>query len=118
MNNLSIGGFFIKLNNMLQYSFPVKSVSIMARFGISNGWNLHEINENIVESVFYTTTTTKIYPAIEGSRNYAFGILGGIGGCYKRFSLDLRYEQNGGMSDMPALKSSVRVLYLLAGYRF
>jgi hypothetical protein len=117
-NNISLGGFFIKLNNMLQYSFPVKGVSLMARLGISNGWNLHEVNENVVESVFYTTTTTKTIPAIEGSRKYAFGILGGIGGSYKRFSLDIRYEQNSGMSDMPALKSSVRVFYLLVGYRF
>jgi hypothetical protein len=117
-NNISFGGFFIKMNNMLQYSFPVKGVSLMARLGISNGWNLHEVNQNVVESVFYTTTTTKTYPAIEGSRKYAFGILGGIGGSYKRFSLDIRYEQNSGMSDMPALKSSVRVFYLLVGYRF
>ncbi len=29
-NNITLGGFFIKLNNMLQYSFPVKGVSLMA----------------------------------------------------------------------------------------
>jgi len=117
-NNITLGGFFIKLNNMFQYSVPVKDVSLMIRLGISNGWNLHETNQNIVESVFYTTKTTVIKPAIDGTRKYAFGILGGIGAGYKRLSMDIRYEQNSGMSDMPALKSSAKVFYMLVGYRF
>jgi hypothetical protein len=117
-NNLSIGGTYIKLNNMFQYSFPVKAVSIMLRMGISNGWNLHEINENIVESVFYSTKTTVTEPALEGTKKYAFGVLGGVGCSYKRISLEIRYEQSGGMSDMPSFKSRVGTIFILAGYRF
>ena len=117
-NNISFGGIFIKMNNMLQYSFPVKSVSLMVRLGISNGFNLSETNQNHVEYVFYSTTTEKTIPAIDGTRKYAFGIVGGIGGGYKRFSLDIKYEHNSGMSDMPALSSPVGVFYFLVGYRF
>jgi hypothetical protein len=117
-NNITLGGSFIKLNNMLQYSFPVKNLSLNLRLGISNGLNLHEINQNIVESVFYSTKTTVTKPAIDGSRKYAFGILGGIGGSYKRISLDIRYEQNSGMSDITALHSSVRTICFLVGYTF
>jgi hypothetical protein len=117
-NNITLGGFFIKLNNMLQYSFPVKSMSLNLKLGISNGWNLHETNENIIESVFYSTESTRIVPAIDGTRKYAFGILGGVGGSYKRFSLDIRYEQNSGMSDITVLHSSTKAIYILVGYRF
>jgi hypothetical protein len=117
-NSITLGGSFIKLNNMFQYSYPVKGVSLMVRLGISNGLNVHETNQNIVESVFYTTKTTVTNPAIDGTKKYIFGILGGIGAGYKRFSLDIRYEQNSGMSDMPTLRSSVRTMYFLLGYRF
>jgi hypothetical protein len=117
-NNISFGGIYIKMNNMLQYSFPVKSVTLFVRLGISNGYNLSETNQNEVEYVFYSTATKKTIPAIDGTRKYAFGIVGGIGGSYKRFSLDIKYERNSGMSDMPALSSPVGVLYLMAGYRF
>jgi hypothetical protein len=117
-NNISFGGIFIKMNNMLQYTFPVKSISLMVRFGISNGYNLSETNQNDVEYVFYSTSTKKTIPAIEGTRKYAFGLAGGIGGSYKRFSLDIKYEHNSGMSDMPALYSPVGVFYLMVGYRF
>ena len=117
-NNITFGGIFIKMNNMIQYSFPVKSFSLFMRLGISNGYNLSETNQNEVEYVFYSTTTQKTIPAIEGTRKYAFGIVGGIGGCYKRISLDIKYERNSGMSDMPALSSPVGVFYLMVGYRF
>jgi len=117
-NYMTFGGFFIKLNNMLQYDIPVKSISLMMRLGITNGWNINETNQKIVESVFYSTTTTTISPAIDETRIYAIGILGGIGANYKRCSFDIRYEQNSGMSDLPTVKSSVRTLYFLVGYRF
>ena len=117
-NNISLGGIFIKMNNMLQYSFPVKSVSLFVRLGISNGFNLSETNQNNVEYVFYSTTTEKTIPAIDGTRKYAFGLVGGIGAGYKRFSLDIKYEHNSGMSDMPALASPVGIFYVMVGYRF
>jgi hypothetical protein len=117
-NNITLGGFFGKLNNILQYSIPVKDFSLMIRLGISNGLTLYETNQNIVESVFYSTKTTVIKPAIDGTKKYAFGILGGIGGSYKHFSLDIRYEQNSGMSDITSLRSPVRTIYILVGYRF
>lgn len=117
-NHISLGGSFIKLNNMLQYRFPVGGMYLMMRAGISNGWNMHEINENKITHVFYTTQTSVTGPAIESTRKYTFGILGGIGGGYKRFSLDIRYEQNAGMSEMLALGSKVRTIYFLVGYRF
>jgi hypothetical protein len=117
-NYLTLGGTYIKMNNMLQYSFPIKSLSIMLRLGMSNGMNLHEVNENIVESVFYSTSTTVIEPALEGTKKYTFGLLGGIGCSYKRFSLEVRYEQNAGMSDMTMLNSTVRTFFFIVGYRF
>lgn len=117
-NYITFGGVFIKINNMLQYSIPVKEISLTTRLGISNGWNIKETNENFVKSVFYATTTTETKNAIEDTRIYAIGIMGGIGANFKRFSLDVRYEQNSGMSDMPTLKSSMRTFYFLVGYRF
>jgi hypothetical protein len=117
-NSMSLGSIYIKMNNMLQYGFPVKSVFLFARAGISNGFTLSEINQNDIDYVFYSTTTRKTIPAIDGTHKYAFGIVGGIGGNYKRFSLDIKIEHNNGMSDVSNLGSPVNIFYLMVGYRF
>ncbi len=117
INYISFGGFYIKMNNMLQYTIPLRKISLFMRTGMANGWNINETNQKMVESVFYTTHREKTTLAINETRKYAIGILGGIGANYDHFSLDIRYEQNYGMSDVNTLKSSLRTFYFLVGYR-
>ena len=117
-SNITIGGKYIKLNNMLQYELPVNDFTLMMRLGVSNGLNINETNEKEVETVFYSTTDSRTVPAIESTRKYAIGFLAGVGASYKQCSLDIRFEKISGLSDITTLGSSIGALYFLLGYKF
>jgi hypothetical protein len=114
-----IGYSYIKLNNMMRYTYPVNEKTfVFANAGFSNGFALAETNSLEKETKFYADPVVTEGPAMKDTRMWEFGILAGIGAKYQKFSLEARYEGSNGMSAYPALVSRVSRLYFLLGYRF
>jgi len=114
----TLGYAYLKLNNLLRYKFPVGKMFLYANAGLSNGFAIIEKNELIVKSKLFEQERIEEKKTLNDSRRYEVGFLGGIGGNYKRFSCELRYEYGTGMSTYSGLKSPTNRIYLLLGFRF
>jgi hypothetical protein len=109
---------YLKMNNMIRFTYPVNTFFVFVNAGLSNGYVLSETNSLIKESKFYTDPVTTEGPAIKGSKKWEYGILAGAGIKYSKFSFETRYEGGSGMSDLPALISIANRLFFMVGYRF
>ncbi len=117
--NNSIGYSYLKLNNMLRFTYPVKNdLFIFINGGISNGYALSETNLTIKEVRFYTDPVITEEPAMDETRRYEVGFLAGLGAKYTKFSFETRFESGNGMSVYYTLKSKANRIYFLLGYRF
>lgn len=114
----SFGYCYLKMNNMVRIKFPVRKTFLYFNAGISSGIALVEKNYTKVESVLFTQNRITEGKALDKTRKFEIGVLGGIGVRVKRFSCEMRYEYASGMSDYNALVSSTNRLYLLLGFRF
>ncbi len=117
--NSSIGYSYLKLNNMLRFTFPVKKdIFIFINGGISNGYAISETNLTIKEVKFYDDPVITEEPAMDETRKYELGFLAGLGAKYTKFSFETRYESGNGMSVYSTLKSKANRIYFLMGYSF
>lgn len=117
--NNSIGYSYLKLNNMLRFTYLVKKdLFIFINAGISNGYAISETNLSIKEVKFYTDPVITEEPAMHETRKYELGFLGGLGARYSDFSFETRFESGNGMSVYTILKSKANRIYFLLGYRF
>jgi len=114
----TLGYGYLKLNNLLRYSYPLGNFFLFLNAGLSNGFAIFEQNETIVTSVLFEQERVEEKKALNDSRNYEVGFLGGLGARFKRFSCEARYEYGTGMSAYSGLKSSINRLYLFLGFRF
>jgi hypothetical protein len=117
---ISIGYSYLKLNNMLRFTYPVfsKDFFIFIDAGISNGLAITETNSMTEEIVFYADPKTTEEPAMAETRIYEQGFIAGLGVKYLKFSFETRYEGGNGMSVYTSLNSETNRLYFLFGYRF
>lgn len=113
---VKLGFSYIKLNNMFRYRMPVKKAFVMFDFGLSTGFLISQTNEKYTELHF--SNTTKQEKAIDDVRNIETGLLLGLGGGYKKFSLEFRYEIGNGISPYLDLSSKVKRFYALLAYHF
>ncbi|MCD4790902.1 MAG: hypothetical protein K8R37_12965 [Bacteroidales bacterium] len=117
--NTTFGFTYIKLNNLLRFKYPVKKIFIYINGGLSNGFAISEINHEKTESRFYSTNSTiKEGKALQNTRKYEQGFIIGVGGKFKKYSFELRYERANGMSNSVNLNSLTNRYYFLLGYRF
>lgn len=112
-----IGYTYLKLNNMVRYKYPLGNWAIFLNGGISNGFAITEINSKHKEQKFYSTTREYNEKAIDDTRKYEVGFIGGVGVAYKRIFIEARYEKGNGMATYKNLKSIVNRMYFFLGYK-
>lgn len=114
----TIARSYLKLNNLIRYKYPLGENFIFINIGISNGFAISESGDFVYQQVFFDQVRPLTSYALENTRSYEQGLIGGMGFQMKRFSIDLRYEKGNGISDVSNLKSSSKRIYFLVGYRF
>lgn len=113
-----LGYMYLKMNNLVRYKLPIGKLYLYANAGISNGFVIAELNEMTVTSKLYEQVRVETKKALDDTRKYEAGFVGGLGAIYGRFSLEARYEYGTGMSPYNNLRSSVNRIYLFLGFRF
>jgi hypothetical protein len=116
-NNLTIAYSYIKMNNMLRFRIPIGDFSIFFNGGITNGIAVSSKNYRKSISTFYDQITTSEGMAVPLEKSWELGFMAGLGGKYKRFSLEVRYEWGNGISDYPGMHSTTNRIYFLLGFR-
>lgn len=113
-----IGYSYLKMNNLIRYTYPIGNSFIFLNGGMSNGFAVSETNYKKKESRTNTIERVVEETALNSTRKHEQGLLLGTGIKYSKYSLELRYERGNGMSDFSALNSITKSYYILLGYRF
>ncbi|MFC2123797.1 hypothetical protein ACFLU5_03210 [Bacteroidota bacterium] len=114
---LELGNLFLDLNMMLRYSYPIKSGSAFLNGGISIGYAMSITNYSKEIRQRTTSRTVIEGEAVHDPHIFELGLLAGLGGEYKRFSLELRYENGNGMISIYDLRAHSTTYYALFAYR-
>ena len=109
---------YLKLTNMVRYTHPIKEGHLFINMGMFNGVVMAETNKLVKKTHLFTLDRTEESEAIQGTRKHEQGLSVGIGGQYKKYSLELRNESGNGMSDFVNLSSKTNRLNLLFSYSF
>lgn len=109
---------YLKLTNIVRYTHPIKAGFVFLNAGMFNGVVLAETNKLVKKIHLFTLDRTEESEAIQGTRKHEQGFSVGIGGQYKKYSLELRNESGNGMSDFVNLSSKTNRLNLLFSYSF
>lgn len=119
LTDVSLGYGYLKLNNMVRYRIPLSAFSLFINVGLANGLVVSETNSRRKETYFFadqgSITEDK---AVAFVRKHEEALLLGVGGIVKKYSLEIRYEAGNGMSGSNNLKSPVKRIHFLLGYRF
>jgi hypothetical protein len=109
---------YIKWHPLFRYKFPVGKMFLFANAGPSFGMG-GERNNTITQYIKISgIDRTRTDVALEYTRNFEFGAVGGFGARIHHFTLEARYEWGNGFSSESNLTSSTNRLYFLLGYRF
>jgi hypothetical protein len=113
-----IGFSHLKVNSMLRYKYLVKDKwFLFSNIGLSIGRVIAEENSITINRTFYgppTVTEKELFP----SSKTETGFLAGLGGGFRKYSFEARYERGDGVSGTSSLASKTNRLYFLLGYRF
>ncbi|MFZ4726050.1 MAG: hypothetical protein ACOYMD_11460, partial [Paludibacter sp.] len=118
LHSISIGGYYIKLNNMLRYKYPIGDLFCFGNAGISNGLAFKEVNKAIGVDRYNNQTAIIEKKFLDNTNSYEQGWLLGAGLLYKCYSIEFRMEICSGMSNYPSLSSLANRYDLLFGYKF
>lgn len=113
-----LGLTYIRLNNLIRYSYPLKSMKIFANVGVANAIAIQTKNELTTVKTFYTQVTTEDSNLIDDIRKHEQAFLLGAGMNIKNMGFELRYEQGNGTSPFTGLKSLTKTFNFLLSYRF
>lgn len=109
---------YLKINNTLQYKYPIGKLKIFGTLGFSNGYPFSVKNEEIRESRYFSRISVDKGSSLYSIRKYEQGIILSAGIIFNKNIAEFRLESGNGMSNFPVLKSSVNRFYLLLGRRF
>lgn len=107
---------YIKLNNLLRYTWPVKNIRVYTEIGMSNGFTLSIHNYKKEVYVFGPNTTITEGTAVKAYRSYEQSLLLGLGVKYHKNCIGYRFEAGNGMSDFKTMRSSVNVHYVFLSW--
>ena len=116
--NTTLGYGYLKMNNMIRYLYPFGKFSLFLDAGISNGFALSVKNYQSYSSTFGTLHDAEEGLALDKTKKWEFGFIGGGGARLYGFSLEARYEWGNGMSAYHNLSSKANRWYFLLGYSF
>ena len=117
-HDMKIGSYYLKMNNMIRFKYPVSKYFLFVNAGISNGYSIKEVNTDIIEDHYYSENKVINSKVLDDTRKYEQGLLLGTGIISNRFSMEFRYEGGTGMSPYLLLKSNAHRFNLLFGYQF
>lgn len=106
------GFSYLKLYTMLRFKQNINNWSFFVNAGISNGLMQQE---KTAKMNYNGGRDVRVY---NKARNYEQGYMLGLGGRFKRYSLEMRYEKSDGMLPTADFNAIVSKFFLLAGYRF
>ena len=119
-NDISLEYSYLKVNNMLRYRyFTGTNISVFIDAGVSNGFVVKSTNHKEITKVLTSPPTTLVEKgdALDDTK-YEMGITAGVGSSFQKISFEIRYESSTGISSYVDLKSPVKRIYFLFGYRF
>jgi hypothetical protein len=105
---MQFGCKYINWNMMLRYYYPIKKVNVFANGGVSLGYALQMTNycpDRINEEAF------------KNPNELEYGYLLGLGGDYRKFSLELRYEKRNGTLTQTDVAAVTSRYYAILGYK-
>ncbi|MEM9981403.1 MAG: hypothetical protein AAF734_02830 [Bacteroidota bacterium] len=108
---------YLKLYTLLRFKYPINQFALYLNAGISNGYVIASRNYALEDRQFMTSLVTTEGEGIEGARDYEQGLVVGLGGQFKKFTLEARYERSNGVSPSDGLNSPVDRFQFLLGYR-
>lgn len=109
---------YLKLNNLIRFAFPVKSLSFVASTGLSNGLAIHEVNERFVDSDLDNNGPVYFGKALNTTKKHELGLILGLGCKFKHYSIEARYENGTGISPYLDLSARAKRFYFMLGYEF
>lgn len=104
------GYSYIKMNNLLRYSYPEGKVFVFFNGGFSNGIAINEINVKKVNGA-------EVSKALEITRKHEQGLLLGGGIKTNRFSYEIRFERGNGISNKVTTSTITNRFFFIVGYR-
>jgi hypothetical protein len=108
---------YIKLVNMLRFSYPVYKVRVFVNAGVSNGIAFEKDNSVRIVPKNGQIVLIRQERLIKEIRKLDIGFLGGAGIQYKKLSGEIRYENSSGMSPYVYTSSDLERLYFILAYR-
>ena len=112
---VDLGFGYVKINNMVRYSYPIGDFHPFFDIGMSNGINVHEINDRKDESIFHPN---KVSRAVMDVRGHEQGYLLGLGTRFKNYLFTIRYENSNGISEYETLATPTKRVYIFLEYKF
>ncbi|WP_200975236.1 outer membrane beta-barrel protein [Echinicola sp. 20G] len=116
--NSDLGYSYIKLNNMVRYTFPLANIKTFLNIGLSNGLAFNETNEKVTTIMYNNNLDERPDKLIRDTRKYEQGLLLGAGIKLKYISIEYRHERGNGMSKFLMLSSSVIRNSILVNFQF
>lgn len=116
--SIDIGAYYVKMNNMLRYKYPIGKMFVFGNLGISNSYAIIEINKVVGIDNYTNPTAIVEKKLLDDTRKYDLGSLLGVGLIYNRLSIEYRWESGSGLSPYLGLGSNTYRSALLVGYRF
>lgn len=117
-SEMTIGYDCVKLSTLFRYKLPIQSGGVFANLGISNALRVGETDRLVRTSTFSSSIPSVTEgKALSEMRSYIQGRVVGIGGFYKKVSVELRYSIDSGIT-WGGVTSSGKSGYLLLGYQF
>lgn len=116
--NNTVGGSYLKLTNMLRYQFVKCKIKPFLSVGICNSIVINKKNSRVTETKFYSEHTFKNGTAVGEYKHMEQSVVAALGGDYKNFSMELRYESGNGFSNYRNVISKINSFNLLIGYHF
>ena len=105
---MQFGVKYINWNLMLRYYYPIKKVNVFVNGGVSFGYAVSMTNycpDRINEEAFVNPNELE------------YGYLLGLGGDYRKFSLELRYDQRNGTLTQTDVGAVTSRYYAILGYK-
>ena len=113
-----IGYSYIKMNNLLRYTYPFRNKFLIINAGITNGYAVNEINYKKKEIILHNSENIIIDKAMDHVRRHEQSYIFGLGLKFNNYILETRYEKGNGMSNFVMLKSLTNRYYFILGYQF
>jgi hypothetical protein len=115
---ITIGYDFLRLTTLFRYKLPIQSGGVFFNLGIANGVRVGK-TDRLVRSYSFGSSDQRITEteALSEMRTYQQGRIVGIGGFYKKVSLELRYSGDSGVT-YGGIRSNGKSGYVLLGYHF